>query len=304
MSLLIQSWCAAENPCGICFCPWKQYDDTVTFKFLTGYPDWDPAVTYAPGALVSYFQQPFLAVDPVLGVDPNTGGFTEWALQDTTDMPLDQTQLCAPYWGVAGIAVGSGHAPGDIVSGLIDVTLLGSWANLGSSTVPTSPPGLPPEVHVIYQGVNVFTFDPASVGATIIDFLATGDSIDPASGFVSGAFGPGVGQFQGNGAGGVPIYGGAWTALARLTIPGCVYLDSSNAHIIDSYNCVLPYTGPIPDPATVAQVTPSSDTSSTGPILFSDFYENTTGVWVPTGSSLNLAQTGSLLFLEYYLHAH
>jgi hypothetical protein len=303
VSLLIESWCASSNPCGFCACLWKRYSDTASFKFATGLPAWSVTVSYAPGAQVEYLEQPFQADSPTLGVNPVDAGYPAWTLLDTTDMPLDQAQLCAPYWGVAGIAVGSGHAPGDIVSGLFDVTLLGSWANIGDSALPTAPPALPPALHVIYQGVNVFTFDPSS--GTIINFVATGNAIDRASGIAGGISDPTIGLFQNTGPGGVPIYGGRWGALARITRPGCVFLDTSNSHFLAPWNCVLPYTGPIPDPATVTQLTPSSDLSSTGPIIFSDFYDDdaTPGVWVDSGIAFNLAQTASFLS-PYYLHAH
>lgn len=299
-ALTIVSWCPG-GPCDPCQCSWKRYSDTTTLKYVTGLPAWDPTVTYSPGQQVEYLELPFQAGSPTLGVNPVTAGYPAWTSLDTTLLPLDQSQLCAPHWGVGGIAVGSGHAPGDIINGYIDVPLLGSWAKNGDSSLITAPPGLPPAVHVIYQGVNVFTFDPGP--GTIIDFLATGNTIDRASGNVTGA--PfSTGRFEGNGPGGVAIYGGAWSAKARLTLPNCIFLDGTNAHIDGPYNCVLPYTGPIPDPATLAQVSPTGDASTTGPVVFSELYNDSGGIWTDTGLTFNLAQTASLGLLIYYLHAH
>lgn len=126
------------------------------------------------------------------------------------DGAIDQvaTFCGAPFWGI-GLQASASVTPGDLVTGY----LFGGGSGLGSSAV------LDGQLLVDYEGATAFSISLG--GATITSFGTDGT---------------------------------VWSANVRVSVPSCIMLDpakdrttrNSNA-VVGFVNCVLPYTGPIPD---------------------------------------------------------
>jgi hypothetical protein len=193
-----------------------------------------------------------------------------------------------PYWGL-GMDTDSGAAPGEIVSGFIDIEMTGSWAAFTTDLffLPTSPiNGYPPALDVTYLGSSVLTINPA--GGELLDFTAS----------LTGG---------GNDASGIQYAYGAWAGVSRVSFSTCVKLDPSLDDYFSGRHAVLPYTGPIPADARTLIVT-IPNTAST-PIFFATPNGNIAlpgdpPDWAPTGGPSIFTSQSASVTPHPYVYAH
>jgi hypothetical protein len=222
------------------------------------------------------------------------------------DGALNQdTTFCGePFWGMGLKAVTVG-APGDLVSGYIDISILGTGGVFSGEIILTttatatgicppftSPPnGWPPAIPVIYEGVTIFSLNSAL--GTLTSF-ADGLSL--------------TGGGSGIANDGRVYQHPSWSGISRLTFANCIMLDAALDQITGLFNCVLPYTGTIPDP--VFSIAPTcASSSASGLTLFitqADAGYTLIGAgpgltWNPGGTPLYTSQGSTLTAPPFYM---
>jgi hypothetical protein len=178
------------------------------------------------------------------------------------DGAIDQARVfCgAPFFGMGLTSESPLAAPGSIVNGSVRMDIGGVWSAFGLNTdtfggtvpYPSSPPQFPPAVPVMYAGVPVFLIDPS---AGVITNYSHGAYTNEGTFIVVGGSPYPVGPFY-------TTMG--WIASSKIIFPNCIMLDPAKDKIVAPYNCVLPYTGPLPLIAMTINPTRASSGASSG----------------------------------------